>query len=501
MALPCPGPAPISLQNIQTEFGGPSSGIAINSYYRGGSIVSQRWYSDTIPTSGAISFANFFCITKSTFWMVMYYDSSNLPIPIKFVSNGTKLYITTREGVQTSKFNIGLFSLNIPSSGSFPILETLSQLSDNSTASNSLFSSEIGLFTTNGNMYIGGYRRDAPSGSIHEAVLTKYNSNKIIQWQKLISQISQFANPITLISSVSVSNSEEIYASGAFTYNNRDDSAFLNKYNSAGVKLWGRGLYPSLYGDAGSCTTALDSSQNIYLATQWIDYDANFNQTYAPLLVKYNTSGTIIWQKQFSNEYSFITINIDSNDNIYTVSSTISTFNFVGYLRKYNTSGTIIWQKTLPSFNSAQLAFDTSGNIYCCFYKASTKSTVIVKFDATGIVLWQREIGGGFSTSSPSPKDLIVGTNNELYILAQATSGTTNYILVAKIPQDGGPSSTYQYNAPFPQYTSGFNSIFNSTTTVASNSARNLSTNSLPESITPFTSTTRTYPTTFSTWL
>lgn len=495
MVLPCPRPAPISLLDIQTELGG-SNPININEYYKGGSIVSQRWYSDTIPTSGAISFADFFCITKSTFWMVMYYDSSNLPIPISFASNGTKLYVTTREGLEDSKFNMGLFSLDISSNTSFPTLESLSQLSDNSTARNSLFSSKIRLFTANGNMYIGGYRRDGPSGSIYEAFITKYDSSKIIQWQKLISQTNVFANPITIISAVSVSNSEEIYASGLFTNNNRGDSIFLNKYDSTGTNLWGIGIYPPDGGGSGYTQTALDSSNNVYIACQIYDYTV-LGMVSSPLLVKYDSSGVVLWTLSFSNEYSFATMNIDSNDNIYTVSLDSSIL--VAYLRKYNTSGTVIWQKTLPSLyqanDFAKLAFDTSGNIYYWAYKSSTQVALLIKFDTTGIVLWKRQIGG--SGTTVTPRDIIVGTNNELYLLAQNNSSSINYIFVAKIPQDGGPSSTYIYNSPFPRYSLNVDSIVTSTATVGS-STRSYSTNSISESISAFTSTTRTYPTTYS---
>ena len=493
MALPCPGPAPISLQDIQTELGGSNS-ISISEYYKGGSIVSQRWYSDTIPTSGPIKFSNFFCITKSTFWMAMYYDSSNLPIPISFASNGTKLYVTTREGLQASKFNMGLFSLDISSNTSFPTLESLSQLSDNSTASNSLFSTKIRLFTANGNMYIGGYRRDAPSGSIYEAFLTKYNSSKIIQWQKLISQTDVFANPITSIDYVSVSNSEEIYASGMFTNNSRNDSIFLNKYDSTGIKLWGIGIYPPGGGSSGTIqATALDSSNNVYIACQI--YDSSYASS--PLLVKYDSDGVFLWEISFSNEFLFATMNIDSNDNIYTVS--INSSVTVAYLRKYDTSGTVIWQKTLPSLfgavDFARLAFDTSGNIYYWAYKSSTQVALLIKFHTTGTVLWQRQIGG--AGSAVRPRDIIVGTNNELYLLAQNNSSSINYIFVAKIPQDGGPSSTYTYNFPFPQYSLNVDSIITSTATVGS-STRSYSTNSISESISAFTSTTRTYPTALS---
>lgn len=64
MPLPCPGPAPISLLDIQNEFGGTyldGTYTRINEYYRGGPYVVNNSTNARIPTSGQISFADFFC--------------------------------------------------------------------------------------------------------------------------------------------------------------------------------------------------------------------------------------------------------------------------------------------------------------------------------------------------------------------------------------------------------------------------------------------------------
>lgn len=57
--MPLPSSGPISLGDIQTEFGG-SNPIAINEYYRGGTYVPVMPYTSTIPASGQISFSNFY---------------------------------------------------------------------------------------------------------------------------------------------------------------------------------------------------------------------------------------------------------------------------------------------------------------------------------------------------------------------------------------------------------------------------------------------------------
>jgi hypothetical protein len=72
MALPSSGP--LSLTNIQTEFGG-SNPISLSEYYRGGSYVTTN--NTNVPTSGVISFSNFYGAVKQ-FAVVI---SSNLATP------------------------------------------------------------------------------------------------------------------------------------------------------------------------------------------------------------------------------------------------------------------------------------------------------------------------------------------------------------------------------------------------------------------------------------
>jgi hypothetical protein len=61
MPLPCPGPAQISLVDIQNEFGG-SNPIGLNEYYRNGGLVPSN--NTNVPTSGSISLGDFFCASS-----------------------------------------------------------------------------------------------------------------------------------------------------------------------------------------------------------------------------------------------------------------------------------------------------------------------------------------------------------------------------------------------------------------------------------------------------
>ena len=62
--MPLPASGAISLNDLQTEFGG-SNPIAITEYYRGGGLVPDIAANSSVPTSGQISLSNFYNATNA----------------------------------------------------------------------------------------------------------------------------------------------------------------------------------------------------------------------------------------------------------------------------------------------------------------------------------------------------------------------------------------------------------------------------------------------------
>lgn len=96
MPLPCPGPAPISLLDIQNEFGGTyldGTYTQIIEYYRGGSYVPDTTENANIPKSGQISFDNFFCSSQEI--VIEIGNSTNVDVRALFGT--TKWYSLARK--------------------------------------------------------------------------------------------------------------------------------------------------------------------------------------------------------------------------------------------------------------------------------------------------------------------------------------------------------------------------------------------------------------------
>lgn len=193
----------------------------------------------------------------------------------------------------------------------------------------------------------------------------------------------------------------EIYVAGEATPNPSGPSpvvgAHIAKFSSTGV-AWEKRL-------AGGTTTrfyscAIAASGNVYAAGQ-TNYPGG---TYA-FLVKYSSSGTLLWQRQLgftSGFVAFYRIKVDSSENIFATG--LSTFYGVssGILIKYDSNGNVLFQRDCGggsyavSFNSSAIA--SSGNIYCVGYAelaGYNYNPFVAKYNSSGFLQWQRRIDGG----------------------------------------------------------------------------------------------------------
>ena len=86
---------PISLRDIQAEFGGPTP-IRLENYYRGGAYVLTTDYAPNVPTSGPISLENFYGAKRTSLNTITYIDpgSNFLVLPSTFSGNLTIVSMT-----------------------------------------------------------------------------------------------------------------------------------------------------------------------------------------------------------------------------------------------------------------------------------------------------------------------------------------------------------------------------------------------------------------------
>jgi hypothetical protein len=170
-----------------------------------------------------------------------------------------------------------------------------------------------------GNVYI--------TGTLGGALITvKYDTNGTIQWQRIL---EPYSNSIrTFGTSIAVDQASNVYVGGLFYIQNTEGSYSLTlKYDTDGVLQWHRtleGYWRDFTGEtimsrsAYSYAIAVDQAGNAYLFGNILESPIGTN---TPLIVKYDTYGTLQWQHTMDLSSGFLIANpciaIDQNRNVY----------------------------------------------------------------------------------------------------------------------------------------------------------------------------------------
>lgn len=266
--------------------------------------------------------------------------------------------------------------------------------------------------------------------------LIKYNSSGTIQWQRRLTETGTYGRGIA------VSSAGNAYVAG---YN--DDGSrthiLIAKYDSSGTIQWQRKLYQGVGASssigAGNCI-ALDSSENVVVGGQAYD-----GAIYYGLVAKYNSSGTIQWQRKFHGGPGLgggiRAVTVDSSNNVYATGTFSDGSTIVNNIIKYNSSGTAQWQRkfyTDSSLNAWGLRTDSSNNLYTTgsgysTYLGGFPSGHIAKYNSSGVLQWQRYV----SERDGQLQKAAVDSSGNIYATGFSTSNSVNYSLTSKLKTDG----------------------------------------------------------------
>jgi len=218
------------------------------------------------------------------------------------------------------------------------------------------------------------------------------------------------------------------------------------KYDQYGALIWLFG-----YKDAQSYYSLngmdIDSSGNIYVVGT--TYQSYYPR---PHIIKLNSSGSIVWQKQFgdgsqSNGGGLNAVTIDSSGNIYAAGyAHYSDTDARPYIVKYDSSGAKSWDYRYSGVSNAgffnNISIDSSGNIWASgtSYSGGNANTdaFVIKVDSSGNELLQRTLSEGTNIGQTIEKmAMVIDSSSNVYFLAQSSSGGVDYGVLIKINSSG----------------------------------------------------------------
>lgn len=264
-----------------------------------------------------------------------------------------------------------------------------------------------GAATNDGGFIISGL--GTGDGDANAQVI-KLNSNGTVAWAKRYGGLNlDFAESIQ-----QTADNGYIFTGYTGSYGVGFSDLWLVKLDQTGSVEWQKAYAANVFHYG---TAVRQTSDGGYILTGHV---GSGSYVYDIWLLKIDSSGTIVWQKNFggaANEYGRDVI--QTSDGGYILAgSTESTGagGFDAWLLKLNSSGSVIWQKSYggPGDDEAHAIVQTSDGRYAVAgitysFGAGGGDAWLMLLDAGGSILWQKTYGGLDEDSAASIQQLSDG--------------------------------------------------------------------------------------------
>jgi hypothetical protein len=266
-----------------------------------------------------------------------------------------------------------------------------------------------------GNLYITGYI--SVTGTSGDIAVLKYDNDGVLQWASTYYVYNGNAEDRGL--DITLDNSGNSYITGYGYDANGIQVIVTQQYSTSGACVW-TNTESGSGGDARGHRVAIDHNGNI-LITGYI----TASYSYDMVLLKYDNLGSKIFQRQAGGVYEDKAwgIAVDELDNILISGYTTNPDNNTdAYLVKFDSSGSMIWERSFDGGNSEDKAWGIAVDEDNCVYITgnttgafSNVNYITLKYDPSGNQLWASEYDGSGSGIDKANAIGLICNNGEAY--------------------------------------------------------------------------------------
>ena len=264
----------------------------------------------------------------------------------------------------------------------------------------------------------GGYVAVGWSGSIDgdltglnkgadDGVIVKYDSSGDLLWKKNFGGGTgdRFYDVITTIDDCYVVVGYSRSSDGDLIgLNKGGQDAIIVKYDSSGTVVWKKTFGGTSDDEFMGIATTTDGGYIVVGDSSSTDGDlAGLNSgPRDAIIVKYDSSGTVLWNKNFggSGQFYFQSVSQTSDGGYIAVGQSNSTFSML--IIKCDSSGNYIWEigydATYPN-DSYDIVATSDGKYIVVGSNKSSHKAAILKIDNSGNVFWSSDFGGSGAES------------------------------------------------------------------------------------------------------
>lgn len=212
--------------------------------------------------------------------------------------------------------------------------------------------------------------------------------------------------------------------------------AVVVKYNSSGTMVWQRSI--EQVNATRGCGIVVDASNNIIISGHTNDSTTGWDT----FIIKLSPSGDVVWQRVLSGsgEDTNYGVTTDSTGSIiiigYTSGAGSTLYDIT--VSKIHENGNIMWQKSLDVVGKSTYGYDICCDSYNNIYVAGTigNNIAAIKLSSIGDIIWAREVSG---TSPAGGVGIAVDAQLDVYVSGFTTSAGAGGSdgLVVKLSQTG----------------------------------------------------------------